>query len=67
MPHANRIIESRRDRREFRATVALIIYHQAEPDAEPNPFVCRRCHHTIELCTCSPTNGRAQHERTARQ
>ena len=52
MPQANRIVESRRDKRDFRALASLIVYHKAAPDSEPRTFVCKVCHHTNELCTC---------------
>ena len=42
----------RTQRREIRSILSLIIHHAAEPDTEPRPFVCLRCHHTHELCTC---------------
>ena len=54
---ANRYHSNRSATREFRALVAAIVYHAAEPTIEPrtrNPFVCPTCNHTRELCICAP-------------
>lgn len=53
--HADRIINNRRERTEFRRLLSLIIFHGAPADTEPRTaagFVCRSCRHSFELCTC---------------
>ena len=50
--HERRQRLDRSERREFRQLLSLIIHHAAPGDAEPRPFVCSRCHHVTELCTC---------------
>jgi hypothetical protein len=58
--HADRIVNSRRDRSEFRSLVSLLIHHAAPADTEPTAargFVCHTCRHVFELCTCNRDNS----------
>jgi hypothetical protein len=60
MAHADRFTNSRPQRSEFRKLAALLIFHQAEHDTEPQQhrgFVCSTCHHVFELCTCNRDNS----------
>jgi hypothetical protein len=53
---------NRRERRSFATIRALIIFHHAEPDTDPqerNPYVCGNCGHVRRLCTCTTMQTQA--------